>query len=115
MRLRSPLPLATLALVLHVFDVPLSSATSWTAARKLEMRFVIETHRNWLYIYTRLRREATRGLWYHAYHAYMDYGGVFKRGKRCKRTEPAVQHFLWTNCDLYRVQEEVQTGIIRSF
>ena len=40
MRLRSPLPLTTLALFLHVLDVPLASATSWTAARKLEMRFV---------------------------------------------------------------------------
>ena len=73
------------------------------------------THRNWFYIYMRLRREATRGLWYHAYNAYMDYGREFKRGKRDERTEPAVQHFLWTNCDLYRVQEEAQTGIIRSF
>ena len=67
------------------------------------------------FLYMRLRREATRGLWYHAYHAYMDYGGEFKQGKRYRRTEPAVQHFLWMNCDPYHVQGEVQTGIIRSF
>jgi len=40
MRLRSPLPLATLALVLHILDVPFASAAPWTAARKLEMRSV---------------------------------------------------------------------------
>jgi hypothetical protein len=40
MRLRSPLPLATLALVVYILGVPFASAASWTAARKLEMRFV---------------------------------------------------------------------------
>jgi len=40
MRLRSPLPLTTFALVVHILDVPFTFAAPWTAARKLEMRFV---------------------------------------------------------------------------
>jgi hypothetical protein len=47
MRLRS-LPLTTLALVL---DVPFAVATSWTAARKLEMRFVELNLQEWFLIW----------------------------------------------------------------
>lgn len=74
MRLRCPLPFATLALVVHVLGVPFASATSWTAARKLEMRFVESSPQELVFIYMKPHREATRRLWYHGYNAYMDYG-----------------------------------------
>jgi len=50
MRLRSPLPLATLAFVVHLLDVPFAFATTWTANRKLEMRFVELNLQDWSFI-----------------------------------------------------------------
>ena len=114
MRLRSPLPLAALALVVHIPNVPFASATTWTAARKLEMRFVgLNPHENGFFN-MRMYREATRRLWYHGYNAYMDYGVESKPGEQDTRTESAVQRFLWTSYDLCHVQEVAQTGTIRS-
>jgi hypothetical protein len=45
----------------------------------------------------------------------MDYGAKYKLGEWDIRTQSAVQRFLWTNYDLYHVQDAAQTGVIRSF
>lgn len=43
----------------------------------------------------------------------MDYGKEARLGKCDTKTQLDWQRFLWTNYGLYRVQEEVQTGMTR--